>query len=118
MLAFWLVIPGEDLSFKFVQGIVLEKFLQLAIALICIKRSEKMFTFFKNQIIAWFCCPPYTNGGINADLNVGSHTHEQETYLTDSLDQSEDQNGNDEDDPDQEGASDTTGNEFALHRIS
>ena len=115
MLAFSLVIPGEDLSYKILQGIVLEKFLQLAFALICIKRSEKIFPFFKNQIFTWFCCRPYTNGGINADLNVGSHTQWQDTYLTDSLDQ----NVNEDDlDPDQGVARETTGSEFALHRIS
>ena len=119
MLAFLLVIPEEDLSYKILQGILLEKFLQLAFALICIKRSEKIFPFFKNQIFTWFCCRPYTNGGINADLNVGSHTQREDTYLTDSLDQNEVQKGNEDDlDPDQGVARDTTGSEFALHRIS
>ena len=119
MLAFSLVIPGEDLSYKILQGIVLEKFLQLAFALICIKRSEKIFLFFKNQIFSWFCCRPYTNGAINADLNVGSHTQWRDTYLTDSLDQNEVLNVNEDDlDPVQGGASETTGSEFALRGIS
>ena len=76
-----------------------------------------MFSFFKNQIITWFCCRPHTNGVINADLNVVSNSQWQETFVTDSLDQIEDQNSI-EDDPDQGGASGDTGNEIALHRIS
>ena len=108
MLSFWLVNPAEDLYFKYLLAVVLEKILSLVIAVICIKRSEKMFSFCKNQIIAWFCCCPHTNRGINAD----SITQWQETYVTDSLDQ----NSN-EDNPEVL-VSGNTGNEFALHRIS
>ena len=118
MLFFWLVIPAEDLYINhYLLGIVLENFLGLVIAIICIKRNEKMFSFCKNQIIAWFCCCPHTNAVINADLNVNSNAQLEETYVTDSLDQNEDQNSI-EDDPDQEGVIGNTGNEFALQRIS
>ena len=85
MLSFWFVNSTEDLDIKFFQAILLEKFLFLSISLICIKRSEKMFSFCKNQIFAWFCQHPLTNEGIIADLNLDSNN--QETNVTDILDQ-------------------------------
>ena len=85
MLSFWFVNSTEDLDIKFFQAILLEKFLFLSISLICIKRSEKMFSFCKNQIFAWFCQHPHTNEVIIADLNLDSNN--QETYVTDILDQ-------------------------------
>ena len=85
MLSFWFVNSTEDLDIKFFQAILLEKFLFLSISLICIKRSEKMFSSCKNQIFAWFCQHPHTNEVIIADLNLDSNN--QETYVTDILDQ-------------------------------
>ena len=81
---YWLLNAGGDLNLKYLLAYVLEKFLHLVFSLICIKRSEKMFSFFKSQIIAWFCCHPCTNEGIFADLNLDSRNQLQETYVTDS----------------------------------
>ena len=108
---FWSINTGEDLNLNI--AIVLLKFLWLVFTLICIKRSEKMFSFFKNQIITWFCCHQRTNGGIIADSN----NQWQETYVNDSLDQNEDQNTNDNH-LGQGEVGGKTGNEIALQRIS
>ena len=109
MLSFWFVNSTEDLDIKFFQAILLEKFLFLSISLICIKRSEKMFSFCKNQIFAWFCQHPLTNEGIIADLNLDSNN--QETNVTDILDQ----NSNNDDQGEVTGNDE---NELALHIIS
>ena len=90
MSLYWSMITSGDSNFKYLLFLVLEKFLTFAFALICVKRNEKMFAFFKNQIITWFCCHPPTNRGIIADLIIESR---QETYVTDSLDQNEEQSG-------------------------
>ena len=90
MSLYWSMITSGDSNFKYLLFLVLEKFLTFAFALICVKRNEKMFAFFKNQIITWFCCQPPTNRGIIADLIIESR---QETYVTDSLDQNEEQSG-------------------------
>ena len=76
-----------------------------------------MFSFFKNQIITWFCCHQRTNGGIIADLIIDSNNQWQETYVNDSLDQNEDQNTNDNH-LGQGEVGGKTGNEIALQRIS
>ena len=90
MLSFyWSLGTSEDLNSNYLLAIVLEKLLNIVFALICVKRSEKMFSFFKNQIITWFFCHPHTNRAIIADLINESW---QETYVTNSLDQNEDQN--------------------------
>ena len=114
---YWSIDTGGDLNLKYLLAIVYEKFLRLVFTLICIKRSEKMFSFFKNQIITWFCCHQHTNRGIIADLNLDSNNQWQETYVTDSLDQNDDQNSN-EDHLDQGEVGGNTGNEIALQRIS
>ena len=88
MSLYWSMITSGDSNFKYLLFLVLEKFLTFAFALICVKRNEKMFAFFKNQIITWFCCHPPTNRGTIADLIIESR---QETYVTDSLDQNEEQ---------------------------
>ena len=90
MSLYWSMITSGDSNFKYLLFLVLEKFLTFAFALICVKRNEKMFAFFKNQIITWFCCHPPTNRGIIPDLIIESR---QETYVTDSLDQNEEQRG-------------------------
>ena len=90
MSLYWSMITSGDSNFKYLLFLVLEKFLTFAFALICAKRNEKMFAFFKNQIITWFCCHPPTNRGNIADLIIESR---QETYVTDSLDQNEEQSG-------------------------
>ena len=90
MSLYWSMITSGDSNFKYLLFLVLEKFLTFAFALICVKRNEKMFAFFKNQIITWFCCHPPTNRGIIPDLIIESR---QETYVTDSLDQNEEQSG-------------------------
>ena len=108
---YWSINTGEDLNL--IKAIVSARFLQLVFTLICIKRSEKMFSFFKNQIIIWFCCHQRTNGGIIANSN----NQWQETYVNDSLDQNEDQNTNDNH-LGQGEVGGKTGNEIALQRIS
>ena len=91
MLSFyWSLGTSEDLNSNYLLAIVLEKLLNIVFALICVKRSEKMFSFFKNQIITWFFCHPHTNRAIIADLINESW---QETYVTNSLDQNEEQRG-------------------------
>ena len=91
MLSFyWSLGTSEDLNSNYLLAIVLEKLLNIVFALICVKRSEKMFSFFKSQIITWFCCHPHTNTGIIGDLINESW---QETYVTNSLDQNEEQRG-------------------------
>ena len=109
---------GGDLNLKYLLAIVSESFLHLVFTLICIKRSEKMFSFFKNQIITCFCCHPHTDGGIIADLNLDSNNQWQETYVTDSLDPNEDQNGNEDHHLDQGEVGGETGNEIDLQRFS
>ena len=91
MLSFyWSLGTSEDLNSNYLLAIVLEKLLNIVFALICVKRSEKMFSFFKSQIITWFCCHPHTNTGFIGDLINESW---QETYVTNSLDQNEEQRG-------------------------
>ena len=91
MLSFyWSLGTSEDLNSNYLLAIVLEKLLNIVFALICVKRSEKMFSFFKNQIITWFFCHPHTNRVSIADLINESW---QETYVTNSLDQNEEQRG-------------------------